>query len=123
MKKTAMLLLVVLVCLSAITVNAAPPRRRGASVKVINQSRWDIHHLYLSPTRSDDWGPDQLGDDTIDAGTTFTLHSIRCNRYDIKVVDEDGDECVVENVSLCNDNSFWKLTNKALLACEEESED
>ena len=122
MKKLAKLFLVVLVCLSAFTLDAAP-RRRGASVKVINQSRWDIHHLYLSPTRSDDWGPDQLGDDTIDAGTSFTLHSIRCNRYDIKVVDEDGDECVIENVSLCNDNSYWKLTNKALLACEEESED
>ena len=59
----------------------------------------------------------------IESGTNFTLHSIRCNDYDIKIVDEDGDECVVENVNLCNDRSYWKITDKALLACEEEQED
>ena len=37
---------------------------------------------------------------------------------DIKVVDEDGDECIIEAVDLCRDNSYWKITDKDLLECE-----
>ena len=119
MKKLTKLFLLVVVCVSAATVDAAP---RGASVKVINQSSWDIYSLYLSPTDNEEWGPDQLGEQAIASGTTFTLHSIRCGNYDIKIVDEDGDECIVADVDLCNDRSMWKITNKDLLACQSESE-
>ncbi|MEA2238240.1 MAG: hypothetical protein QOC81_2964 [Thermoanaerobaculia bacterium] len=97
---------------------ATAQRRHGARVKVINQSKWEIHHLYLSPKDSNDWGPDQLGEDVLATGHSITLTNIRCNHYDIRVVDEDGDECVIEDVSLCRDESFWKITNKALLDCE-----
>jgi hypothetical protein len=92
-------------------------------VKVINKSSWDVYNLYLSPTRSDKWGPDQLGEAAIASGTSFTLHSIRCGNYDIKIVDEDGDECIVEDVNLCNDRSEWRLTDDALLECQSESQD
>ena len=96
---------------------ATPVFAKNASVKVINQSKFAIHELYLSPHEQDQWGPDQLQDEVIEVGATFTLHSIPCGDYDIKVVDEDGDECVVEDVTLCDDH-FWKITNKDLLNCE-----
>lgn len=98
-------------------------RHRGASVKVINQSKWEIHHLYLSSHASDDWGPDQLGEEVLAKGQQFTLTHLRCDRYDIRVVDEDGDECIIEDVSLCRDASYWKITDKALLDCENQPED
>jgi hypothetical protein len=119
-KKTFKVLLLLVVVLFPLTATA---QRHGARVKVINQSKWDIHHLYLSPKNDNNWGPDQLGEAVITSGSSFTLTNIRCNRYDIKIVDEDGDECVIEDVSLCRDASYWKITNKNLLACEGESDD
>ena len=89
-----------------------------ARIKVINQSKWEIHHLFLSSTSEEKWGPDQLGDETIGTGESFTLTHIDCDDYDIKVVDEDGDECVVEEVNLCGDDTVWKITDKILLKCE-----
>ena len=95
--------------------------KKKATIKVINQSKWEIHHLYLSSVNDNAWGADQLGEDILKKGDSITLHDIDCDKYDIKVVDEDGDECVVENTSLCGDDSYWKITDSELLACEDES--
>ena len=86
---------------------------------VVNNSDWDIHELYLSPTHKDSWGPDQLGDKVIRrGGGSFTLHSIPCGHYDVKVVDEDGDACVIEDIVMCKDHTHWNVTNKELTKCE-----
>jgi len=113
--RTLLLLSLVLI---PFTASAA---KKKASVKVINQSKWEIHHLYLSSSSDEKWGPDQLGEDVLKKGDSITLTDIDCDEYDIKVVDEDGDECVIEEVSLCNDSSYWKITDKALLDCEGDS--
>ena len=42
--------------------------------------------------------------DVLAKGDSITLTHIECDTYDIKVVDEDGDECVIEEVDLCRDN-------------------
>jgi hypothetical protein len=122
MKKIHALLLVAVLCLS---VGALPASAKGAksTIKVINQSKWEIHHLYLSPSRSNHWGEDLLGEDILEKGDQITLTDIACDHYDIKVVDEDGDECVIENESLCGDKAFWKITDKELLACEGRDDD
>ena len=95
-----------------------PALAEKATVKVINQSKWEIHHLYLSASSEDEWGPDQLGEDVLTKGDAMTITDIPCDEYDIKVVDEDGDECIIEAVDLCRDKSFWKITDKDLLECE-----
>ncbi len=92
--------------------------QRKATVKIINQSKWEIHHIFLSASDDDSWGPDQLEDEILAKGDSLTLTNIFCDLYDIKVVDEDGDECVIEEVDLCGDESYWKITDKALLECE-----
>jgi hypothetical protein len=110
---TKLALAAILVC--AVT---APAFAKKATVKVINQSKWEIHHLYLSSSSDEEWGPDQLSEHILTKGDAFTLTDIPCDEYDIKVVDEDGDECIIEAVDLCRDNSFWKITDKDLLECE-----
>ena len=119
MKRTFLLLLG---ALSIFAFPALAKDKKKATIKVINQSKWEIHHLYLSSTTEKEWGPDQLGDETIAKGETFTLTKIDCDDYDIKVVDEDGDECVVEEVNLCGDDTVWKITDKILLKCENDSQ-
>jgi hypothetical protein len=105
----------VLSLLLAAPLIAAP---KHATVKVINQSKWEIHHLYLSSSTDNEWGEDQLGEEVLAKGDSITLTDIECDTYDIKVVDEDGDECIIEEADLCRDNSYWKITDKDLLECE-----
>jgi hypothetical protein len=108
--------------LFAFVLAVALPTFAANSVKIINGTKWDIHHLYISPASSEKWGPDQLEDNIIQAGASFTINGIPCDKYDIKVVDEDGDECVIENVKLCSDH-YWKITNDELLGCEGYGDD
>ena len=42
---------------------------------------------------------------------SFTLKSIPCDSYDVKLVDEDGDECVVDDVDICGGAESWTITN------------
>jgi hypothetical protein len=97
---------------------ATPAFAKKATVKIVNQSKWEIHHIYLSSTEDHEWGEDQLEDEILGKGDSLTLTNIPCDLYDIQVVDEDGDECVIEQVDLCGDNSYWKITDKDLLECE-----
>jgi hypothetical protein len=115
MKKLTKLSLAALL-LCSLTMPAFAARK--ANVKVINQSKWEIHHIFLSSSDEAEWGEDQLEDDILTKGDSLTLTSIPCDLYDIKVIDEDGDECVIEQVDLCGDSSYWKITDKALLECE-----
>ena len=92
--------------------------RRKATVKIVNQSKWEIHHLFLSSSDDEEWGLDQLEDSILVKGDSILITDIPCNTYDVKVVDEDGDECVIEQADLCRDSSYWKITDKALLECE-----
>lgn len=114
MKRIAQLSLTALILCSL----TAPMYARKATVKIINQSKWEIHHIFLSSSDEPEWGPDQLEDEILGKGDSITLTDIECDLYDIQVVDEDGDECVIEEVDLCGDHSYWKITDKALLECE-----
>lgn len=97
--------------------SSAQPQQK-AEFMIENKSEWAIHHLFLSSTDENEWGPDQLGENVLEPGESFTLHSIPCDKYDIKVVDNDGDECVIAAITMCKDHTHWNLTNKELLGCE-----
>jgi len=71
----------------------------------------------------DDWGPDQLGDEVIASGESFHLNAIPCDAYDVRIVDEDGDECVVGGVALCADKDAWVINDDDLLSCQAETEE
>lgn len=113
---------IVAAILLAMTALALPlPSRAGvqrAEFMINNKSEWSIHHLYLSPEDKDTWGPDQLRDDVIESGESFTLKNIPCGEYDIKVVDEDGDECIFEGIVMCKDHTHWDMTNQELAKCQ-----
>jgi hypothetical protein len=101
-----------------VAASAAEARKSDSEVEFINRSSWDIYELYISASDEDEWGPDQLEDGILESGGSFLLHSIPCDDYDVLLIDEDGDECVLEEVDLCGDSEQWVITNKDLLACE-----
>ena len=96
---------------------------KNATVTVANQSEWVIAQFFLAPTETDEWGPDQLGEDVIGKGGSFKLTDIPCNTYDVRLVDEDEDECIVEAVDICGGKGTWTITSKDLIACQAETEE
>ncbi len=90
----------------------------AGTVTIINNSKFDIHHMFLSPVDTDEWGPDQLGENVLEAnGGRFQLRDVPCDTYDLMLVDEDGDECVVPEVDVCEAQK-WEISNDDLLDCE-----
>ena len=109
------------VCVAALLIPASAHAEKN-SVVIKNKSDWEIHQFFLSSVDTDKWGPDQLGENVISTGDTFTLNGIPCDTYDVMLVDEDGDECVVPEVDVCSGQEGWIITNDDLLDCQAESE-
>jgi hypothetical protein len=118
MKRTYLFLLSLCLGIAAREAVAA-----GVSVQFVNKSSLTIHHIYLSEANEKEWGEDQLGNnetDTIEPGASFTLTDITPNLYDLKLVDADGDECIVGGVKLKASESVT-LTNELLIGCQAAS--
>lgn len=106
------------ILLVLIWTGSASAGKYDSVVTIQNDSSWDIHEMYLSSTEDEKWGADQLGEQVIGGDESFKLHGIPCDDYDVKLVDEDGDECVVEGVSLCADSDAWVIDDEDLLTCQ-----
>ncbi|MFI4969605.1 MAG: hypothetical protein ACHP7D_05325 [Lysobacterales bacterium] len=89
-----------------------------SQVELRNESKWTIQQLYFAPIGSDRWGPNQLSHNAVRTGDSFSLTGIRCDKYDAKLVDEDGDECIVRNIALCASDKIWRIGDKDLLKCQ-----
>lgn len=92
----------------------------AANVVFVNQSAWEIHEIYFSPASQSNWGDDQLGSDVLEKGDSLTLSGVEAVRWDVRLVDEDGDECVLEDVKI-NGSDKWTITDKDLLGCQAAS--
>src|SRR5262245_12540866 len=70
--------------------------RSGAAptvtITIVNNSSWEIRHLYLSPANNDNWGPDQLNNSPISPGATRELN-VSWDQSTVKLVGEDQDGC------------------------------
>lgn len=111
-----------LALLLALVVAPAVAGKNESKVIIINKSSWAIHEMYFSSTDETEWGEDQLGRQTINTGDKFTLTGVPCGSWDIRVVDEDGDECIIEDVGLCADADKWVINDKDLLRCQAATE-
>lgn len=98
--------------------NPVRAAKKRANVTVVNKSNWVITHLFLSATSEEEWGPDQLGKSVIATGGSFKLTDIPCDTYDVRLIDEDDDECVVTEVDICGGSDRWEITSKDLLKCQ-----
>ena len=92
------------------------------SITIINDANYDIFRVFMSPTREQNWGPDQLGSQIIRKnGGRYTLRDVPCDSYDVRLVDEDNDECIMRNVSFCGADREWRISNEELLRCQAQS--
>jgi len=96
--------------------------KNKTSIQIVNASSWSIDSLYLSPSKASRWGPDQLEGQALESGEFFALTDVDCGRYDVRLVDEDGGDCVIEGVDLCGKRETWQITDDELLSCEAATE-
>ena len=89
---------------------------QSSTFTVFNRSSYRINHLYVSSTSYNYWGNDRLGSDIFYPNYRFDL-AVNPGWYDVKLVDQDGDSCVIRNVNV-NYGETWTITNDTLLACE-----
>ena len=101
----------------AAAVVCMPLTAAAAQVEFINQSDWDIYEVYFSPASQNGWGEDYLGSEVLEKGDSLTLSDVADGRWDVKVIDEDGDECIVGNVPISG-NDRWVITSEDLLGCQ-----
>ncbi len=99
----------------ALTIILAAGAAGAQVVRIVNYSDWDIEELYLSPAGARDWGPDQLGDDVLTAGDSYVDIPAYCGTYDLLLIDDERDECVVTDIYLCHE--AIDITNDALDSC------
>ncbi len=73
--------------------------------KLVNKTGYEIKHVYVSPSKSDDWEEDVLGKDTLDDGEAWNIkfhRDVRTCKWDLKVTYADDDSNAVwQNIDLC----------------------
>ena len=88
-----------------------------SSLVIENDSSYTFIEINLSPTGTVSWGADLLGAQVLEPGDVLELSGIECGTYDIRVIDEDADECILDTVDLCLDNAVWRIDDVELASC------
>lgn len=114
------LLLICAATLSAVSLplwSSARSQPVTTAITVVNNSHWEIHHLYLSPVEQDNWGPDQLNETILRTGDSFALHNVSCSGGQIKVISEDQGGCFLSVVVACATDATWTIADNATPDC------
>lgn len=95
---------------------AAQAREHASSIDIVNDTGHAFTDLFLSPSSSADWGPDLL-DALLEDDETYSLVNIPCDQYDLMIVEDGGDECLLPAIPLCGSDEVWKFTEETWHAC------
>ena len=101
-----------LAALSPLSTATAPT----LTISVVNNSQWEIRHLYLSPANNDDWGADQLNQSSISAGATRNLN-VSWDQSTVKLVAEDQDGCFMSTTVEASGSPVWTIASDATRNC------
>jgi hypothetical protein len=89
---------------------ATPALAQTVEFTVINNSSYDLHYFYTTPSNEDSWGEDLLGDTGIleagyQATATIGDGSDQC-LYDFRFVMENDAELIEPEVDICQLDSY-----------------
>jgi hypothetical protein len=106
---------VLVAAFAAVLVFAVPAGAQDAKqdFKLVNKTGYELKALYVSPSKSDDWQDDVLGQDTLSDGEAVNIHfspKAKTCQWDLKVTYSDDDSSAVwQKIDLC---SVEKITIK-----------
>lgn len=96
---------------------AASSGSADGTITVHNRSGYALFHLYLSAPQRNAWSEDHTHNHTFHDGTSLALRGVECGSYDIRVLDEDGDECVLRDQRVCGEHGGLTLNGAELATC------
>ena len=108
---------IALSAMAALPLMSSARSSNSSSVNIVNNSSRSIRNVYLSHVDMDDWGDNQLGNNTIAPGGSFTVSNFSCDAQQIKVIGEDQDGCFLSAVVACGTSSTWTITNDTAADC------
>lgn len=89
-----------------------------STLTIENESSYAFAEINLSPEDAVTWGNDLLGADILAPGEVLEVSGVACDVYDIRIIDDEGDECILSSVDLCLDNAVWSIDDAELAACQ-----
>jgi hypothetical protein len=105
MKRVVVLVGLMAIVIVGLAATAVVARQAGKQDFVlVNQTKLEIHEVYVSASDKDDWEEDILGEDVLPDGDKVTIHFSKREKacvYDLKVVNEKKKEFVWEDIDLC----------------------
>ena len=78
--------------------------RGDADFTLVNATGYPIHQLFVSPSKTSEWGKDHLGEKTLPNGSSRSLRfgdSAHCLQDMMVVFEDDGSKVTWENINLC----------------------
>jgi hypothetical protein len=91
-----------------IAAGLAPALAQAGKLAVNNGTGSPIHQIFVSPIDLDQYGPDLLKGTVVKAGESFPLTGLQNGLYDMKVVDDKGQSCILNDVDFFQ-FSIWTL--------------
>ena len=93
----------------------------ATKMKFWNSTANTITELYLAPTGTDQWGPNQcLNDDnkSVEADERLLLTDVTPGQYDVKLVDDKGRHCTLHNITVKGGTAYaFSITEKQVKNC------
>jgi hypothetical protein len=89
----------------------------AGALTIQNVSNYVIHEMYMTANDDNSWGPDLLGGDVLLPGEEGRVPAFSCAEYDLRLIDDDGGECIVNDIDLCFQEQAWTVNDVTLDAC------
>lgn len=87
------------------------------TIALQNKSAYDIHSIQLSPYDHAAWGGNLIEGDVLMHGESAQLAVFDCKKYDLRMVDDENVECVIEDIDLCFEDKSWTIDDTVLAVC------
>ncbi len=124
MKKTLLgLTLVLAACGGAPAAGGSTaPTNEGAggdigTVSLKNTSSFDIYSIQLTPYDEVSWGQNLVAGDALMHGETTKVSVFDCKKYDLRMVDDENVECIIQDIDLCFEDKEWSIDDATLSVC------
>jgi len=114
--KVGLLMMVALIVMFGAVSTSSRASAPSLSITVVNNSSWEIRHLYLSPANNDNWGDDQLNQSTINPGGRRTLN-VSWDQSTVKLVAEDQDGCFLSTTVAASADLTWTIAGTESRNC------
>lgn len=87
------------------------------TVTLTNSSSYDIYSIQLTQHDETSWGSNLLGSDVLMHGEAQKIAVFDCEKYDLRMVDDENVECIIQDIDLCFKDKDWTIDNTVLAIC------